>query len=145
MKTKILISLFILNFLSACKFADMSNIKPKDDFTYTNVTFRIKGTITDSTNNSPVIGADLTLFNGPGFIGGAITNNEGHYTIDCTYAWRTPPWPVGEDHLDLQIIATGYKTKYIYCTDKDHVRITDEWQIIDGQLEPGSSNHSFYR
>ena len=33
MKTKILISLFILNFLSACKFADMSNIKPKDDFT----------------------------------------------------------------------------------------------------------------
>jgi hypothetical protein len=149
MKTKILISLFILYFLGACnlpQFPDMSNIKHKED-TYANVTFRIKGTITDSTNNSPVIGAGVTLRRGPigDSIAGAQTNNEGHYTIDQTYAWDTTAYPVGEGDLLLQIVATGYKTKYIMNNDINHVRITEKWQIIDVQLEPGSTSNPFSR
>jgi hypothetical protein len=38
----------------------------------------------------------------------------------------------------LMIEATGYKIKSINYTDKNHVRLTEEWQIIDVQLEPES-------
>jgi hypothetical protein len=148
MKTKIFISLFILYFLGACKFPDMSNVKHKAD-TYTNVTFRIKGTITDSTNNSPVVGAWVDLVElgilGDNIIASAKTNNEGYYTIDYTYAWDLVSGPVSDSYLALEIVATGYKTKYIKNNDINHVRITEEWQIIDVQLEPGSDSYRFSR
>ena len=139
MKTKIFISLFILYFLGACNsnsitLPDLSNIKPYEPVhNYTNVIFRIKGTITDSITKSPVAGADITLFKGMlGIITGALTNNEGHYSIEYTYAWDTYYFPVSADELDLRIMAKGYGTKHF------GIRITDEWQIIDVQFEPES-------
>jgi hypothetical protein len=134
MKTKIFISLFILCFLSACNLPTTSSHKPKEP-SYTNVTFRIKGTITESTNNSPVIGARANLGGGFYIWASANTNNEGHYTLEYTVSWDNS-W--GDDRLWFYIEATGYKTKWIEHTDINHVRITEEWQIIDVQLEPES-------
>ena len=139
MKTKIFISLLILYFLSACG----SPVSPqKSSYTprehnHTNVIFRIKGTITDSTNNSPVK-ALVELFFLFGEITSKDTDNEGHYTIDCAKDWDTYYYPVDERYLTLQIVATGYKTKGINSDAINHVRITEEWQIIDVQLEPES-------
>jgi len=145
MKTKIFISLFIFCFLGACSsptWPDLSSIKPnypKNNDTYTDVTFRIKGTITNSTNNSAVVGARITLCFLFGTITSAQTNSERHYTIDYTYAWDTSYYPVNERYLLLTIDATGYKQKVINSDrpeDINHVRITEDWQIIDVQLEP---------
>jgi hypothetical protein len=141
MKTKIFISLFILYFLGACNLPTMSNIKHKE-VSYYSVTFRIKGTITDSTNNSSVFSALVTLSNGYGLSRSANTNNEGHYTIEYTADWESD-WD--GSYLLLVIRATGYKTKGINYEDKNHVRLTEEWQIIDVQLEPESSSYPFSR
>jgi hypothetical protein len=50
-----------------------------------------------------------------------------------------------ESYLLLVIRATGYKTKGINYEDKNHVWLTEEWQIIDVQLEPESSSYPFSR
>lgn len=140
MKTKIFISLFILYFLGACNPPTMSSYKPKEP-SYSYFTFRIKGTIADSTNNSPVIAIFSLCIGFYGFITDAHTNNEGHYTIEYTYAWDTTGFPfLAESNLWLRIEATGYKTKYIMNDDINHVRLTEEWQTIDVQLERESSN-----
>jgi len=129
MKTKIFISLFALYFLVACDF-DWQPEKAK----WWDVTFRIMGTITSSTDNSPVV-AHVTLSAGISVVGRAYTDNEGHYTIECTSPWNTY---MRESSAWLMIEATGYKIKSINYTDKNHVRLTEEWQIIDVQLEPES-------
>jgi hypothetical protein len=148
MKTKIFISLFILFFLGACSLPDSPN-KPndpyqQDEYRFKTYTFRIKGTVTDSIDHSPVVGADVNLRVGlMGYIAGAKTDKDGCYIIEETYILDT----LYTNYRDvfLEIRATGHKTKDILYGEEIHVIFTDQWQIIDVQLERESGSSIFSR
>ena len=133
MRIKASVLLFILCLLSACT-SPQAPTEPD----HRPVTFRIRGTVSDSTTGGPVaafVALDI-LF---GFISGANTNSEGHYTIESAVL-RDEYWK--ESDLRLDVEATGYKSKSIVYKDENHVRLTEEWQTIDIQLEPESGSNA---
>jgi len=133
MKTRIYASLFIL---SLCLHGRMQVLETPNDpfFQYFDYTFRIKGTVTDSTDNSPVV-AYVSLNQGVfGIIASTRTNSQGQYTIEETASLRNKP--IDASNFYLLISAEGYKTKAINSDDENHVQLTHEWQTIDVQLEP---------
>jgi hypothetical protein len=130
MKTKLLAPLFILLIICACCSLEL----PEGPESY-DITFRIKGTVTDATNNSPVQSASVNLCVGSTCKKTAYSDDKGQYNISVILNWSNE-WE--ESDLYLWIIATGYKDKEITYDDEKHVRLTDRLQIIDVQLEPDS-------
>ncbi len=131
MKTKILASLFIFFILGACNSPELTELPET-----IKITFHIKGTVTDSTNNSSIYDAAVCFYIGLAPNAIVHTDNEGQYSI--TYyesEWMT--W-WGEDFLKLLVYASGYKDQIISDENENHVRLTEEWQTIDIQLEPES-------
>lgn len=123
MKTKIFLSLIVLPLclLGPC-YSPESPKKPGVD---RYITFRIKGTITGSINNSPLI-ADVDFIGGMKKFASAKSNAEGQYTIEQEVFWYHE-WPT--TGLCLEVEAPGYKYGV------SNVRFTEEWQTIDVKLE----------
>jgi hypothetical protein len=142
MKTKILAPLFILLILCACDFP--STIPDLPDSAFAKITFRLKGTVTDKFDKSPV-NATVDLFYIYTTVEGIVTSNvilqrtstddNGQYNIIYTYS-QTGEITRTEENFYLAISASGYKTKKITHNDETHVQLTEEWQTIDIQLEP---------
>jgi hypothetical protein len=128
MKIKIFIPLFILYLLCACKSPVNPDWYAKSYF----ITFRKKGTVADASNNSPV-SATVTLYKNWLILGSAQTDNKGQYVMDVGALWFAN-WTYTK--LSLSFTATGYSGKGIDDSDPNHVRVTEEWQTIDVQLEP---------
>ena len=139
MKAKILISIFILSLFSAC---DWNNL-PAGSFEEEEITFHIKGTVTNITDNSPVK-AFVSFLKLSKALGGVHlwsvwSNDEGQYSMIVMYSsFSSHEENRNEEIFYLEATATRYKTKKITYDDENHVRYTAEWQIIDIQLEPES-------
>ena len=128
MKTKTLVSLFILCCIGACR----SSVSP-DEPDYKNFIFHITGTVTDSINGSPVIArVDLCVGFG-GWVTGVETNGQGQYILNCS-TYQRPDTKASSFYLVIS--AEGYITKSISSSAEIHVRITEELQIIDVKLDP---------
>jgi len=89
--------------------------------------------VTDSTTGAPVV-AHVDFCTGlMGWVTGVDTNNLGQYVLDASCS-ESPD--TGEWFFWLAVSAPGYKTKAINSESSVHVRITEELQTIDVQLEP---------
>lgn len=117
MKKKLAISLSVLTlcFLGAC-------ISPES--AWVQITLHIRGTVTDATNNKPVIGAQVELYSWEAGISyDCYTDEKGQYSIQST--------PVGNKYTwYLQACPRGYLWKSVT------VKNIDDWQTIDFQLVP---------
>ena len=134
MKTKILawnVALFIL-FGSNCT-------KSPEGPKYLEMTFRIKGVVTDETDGSPVNNALVTFGILFGIKASTKTDAEGRYSIIFVHVREIGRGiKTDEQFLWLRVTATGYEEKVITDEDENRVRLTEEWQTIDIQLEPDS-------
>ena len=123
MKIKIFISVFILCLFGACNLTSPES--PEID--YAIITLRIKGTVVDATSNNPVI-AKVDICRGlMGWLTGTTTNDKGEYTIESVADW------------DFQLPYFLLVSAEGYITQRKDIEFTEEWQIVDFQLEREST------
>jgi hypothetical protein len=139
MRTKILILILLLIPLCVCDF--ISTALDKIEVDIEEITLRIKGIVSDITDNSPVESATVSLMRigiiPETHLESVQTDGAGQYSLIYTHSTSIGLMNDEKDFF-LKVSATEYKTKKITNEEENHVRFIDEWQTIDIQLEPGS-------
>jgi hypothetical protein len=139
MRTKIFVPLLMLSLslLGGCNSPTSNPLEGFNPYTlWTGFSFRVRGTVTDLINGSPIHARVDFLFAGSNRAG-ADTNDQGQYAIEgSTLIFNRDDLAYNENFFSLVIQAKGYKEKRIKYEDPNHVKYTYDWQTIDVQLEP---------
>ena len=115
--------LISLGLLGSCK----SLTSPSKTSVNATYKFRIKGTVTDTTDNSPVPKASVIItymtWSGQVIFGSTETNGQGQYSLEANLTSESNP------AVMLSVRAEGY------AISGATVKVTSDWQTIDFRLD----------